>query len=73
MNDSNDGIERLAGLALLDHPVEGVEGLAHVGQLLGIGVGQGLGHLVEVGLATSSRSRSISSSKCWRASEETNS
>jgi hypothetical protein len=43
-------IDRLARLALLDHPVEGVEALAHVGQLLGIGVGQRFGHLVEVGL-----------------------
>ncbi len=50
MNDSNDGSIGSPVLALLDHPVEGVERLAHVGQLLGIGVGQRLGHLVEVGL-----------------------
>ena len=42
-------VDRLAGLALLDHPVEGVEGLAHVGQLLGVGIGQRLRHLLEVG------------------------
>ena len=49
----HEGLERridlLAGLPLLDHPVEGVEGLAHVGQLRGIGIGQRLRHLIEVG------------------------
>ena len=44
------GVDRLARLALLDHPVEGVEGLAHVLELGRVRVRQGLGHLVEVGL-----------------------
>ena len=42
-------IERFTGLALLEHAVERVEGLAHLLQLSGIGVGECVGHLVEVG------------------------
>ena len=66
-------VDRLTRLALLDHAVERVEGLAHVLELGRVGIGQRLGHLVEVGPGTSSRRRSMSSSKCSRASDETNS
>ena len=50
MKDSKRRVERLSRLPLLDHPVERVECLAHVVELGGVGVGERLGHLVEVGL-----------------------
>ncbi len=43
-------VDRFARLALLDHPVEGVERLPGPFHLLGVRVGQGLGHLVEPAL-----------------------
>ena len=49
MNDSKLGSIGLARLALLDHPVEGVECLAHVLELCRVGIAERLGHLVEVG------------------------
>ena len=42
-------VDGFAGLALFDHPVEGVEGVAHVLELGRVGVGQRLRHLLEVG------------------------
>ena len=44
------GRDRSPRLALLEHAVEGVERLAHPGQLLGVGGAHGLGHALEVGV-----------------------
>ncbi len=44
------GVERLAALALLEHLVEGVEGVAQPGQLLGPHRAERLGHPLGVGL-----------------------
>jgi hypothetical protein len=45
MNDSKEG----SISSLLDHPVERIERLPHVGQCRRIGVGERLRHLFEVG------------------------
>ena len=42
-------VDRLAGLALFDHAVEGVEGVPHALELGRVGVGQRFRHLLEVG------------------------
>jgi hypothetical protein len=43
------GVDGLARLALLDHPVQRVERLPQMLQLCRVGVGQRVGHLLEVG------------------------
>ncbi len=34
---------------MLEHPIEGIEGVAHPGQLFGVGIGKRIRHLLEVG------------------------
>ena len=73
MNCSKRRVEGFAAFALLEHAVQGIEGVAHPGHLLGVGLASASDMPWKYVSATCWRSSSMSCSNCSRASEETKS